>query len=141
MTAGQIAVGGDAAWFSHGVNWSGGPGANSAGQVFWRGSSGNVEDGWGFKLTAGVTFTFSLRTSALPKGMVENWAPTGTYGEIERDFFLGGGVSWSVDDGSITINLKSSVGFAWYSGHGRSTDSTIASGARICQALPAPAGN
>lgn len=133
VRAGQVAVGASAGFFNRGGNWSAGPGANTAGQVFWKGSAGKVTNGWGAELTAGLSFTFSFSTSALPPGMVENWAPTGTYGELQGDFVLGGGISWSLDDGSITIGLKPSVGFAAYLAEGTTTDSTIASSPITCQ--------
>lgn len=133
VRAGQLAVGASAAFFNSGRNWSAGPGANTAAQAFWKGSAGKVTAGWGVELTAGLSFTLSLSTSVLPPGMVENWSPTGTYGELQGDFVLGGGISWSFDDGSITIGLKPSVGFAAYYGQGTTTDSTIATSPLTCQ--------
>ena len=132
MQAGQLTVGASAAFFNSGKNWSAGPGLNTAGQAFWKGSGGQVTKGWGGELTAGLNFTLSLSTSVLPPGMVENWAPTGTYGELQGDFVIGGGISWSFDDGSITIGLKPSLGFAAYYGQGTTTDSTIATSPLTC---------
>ena len=134
VAEGQIAVGADAAFFGHGANWSAGPGVNTAGQVFWRGSSGSPTSGWGAKLSAGLSGSLSFSTSVLPTGMVENWLPTGTTWELQGDFVLGGGlvIGRSADGSSVTFNLKPSVGFAAYIGEGTTTDSTIASRPVTC---------
>ena len=130
----QLAGGADAAFFGHGRNWSAGPGVNTAGQGFWRGTGGTPTRGYGVKLSAGLSLSLSVSASVLPTGMVENWLPTGTTWEIQGDFVLGGGlvVGRSPDGSSVSINLKPSVGFAAYVGEGTTTDSTIASRPLTC---------
>jgi hypothetical protein len=78
------------------------------------------------KLTAGLTITGSLSTSVLPTGMVENWLPNGSTFEVQGDLFLGGGfvITTSPDGSSISLNLKPSVGFAYYVGSGTSKMAT-----------------
>jgi hypothetical protein len=132
----QAAFGADAALFGSGANWSAGPGINTSGQVFWRGTAGNPTSGWGGKLSAGLSFTGSLSTSVLPTGMVQSWVPNGTTWEIQGDFVIGGGfvITTSPDGSSVSINLKPSVGFAAYVGTGTATDSTMSTGPLTCSA-------
>jgi hypothetical protein len=133
VASGQLSVGADAAFFNAGQSWSAGPGANTAGQVFWDGTAATTSSGYGAKLTAGLNFSFSFSTSVLPSGMQPN-SGTGSYFEAQGDFLLGGGftVSTSADGTSITIGLRPSVGFAAYAGSGTTTDSTIASNPLTC---------
>jgi RHS repeat-associated protein len=124
---GQISLGADAAFFGYGANWSGGPGVNAAGQVFWRGTAGDPTSGWGAKLTAGLGGSVSY-TTVVPPGMVESWLPTGTTWEIQGSFIVGGGfvVSTSTDGSGVSFGFRPSVGFAAYIGEGTTTDSTMA---------------
>jgi hypothetical protein len=136
--AGQLAFGADADWFSHGKDWSAGPGANSNGQVFWNATTGTATKGYGAKLSAGASFSFSFSTAVLPPGMNLN-SGSGTFWEFQGDFLLGGGlrVETSADGSSISVDLKPSVGFAAYYGIGTVSNNTIASNPRGCVA-PAP---
>lgn len=136
--AGQLAFGADADWFSHGKDWSAGPGANSNGQVFWNATTGTAQQGYGAKLSAGGSFSFSFSAAALPPGMNLN-SGSGTFWEFQGDFLLGGGlrVETSADGTSVSVDLKPSVGFAAYYGTGTTTSNTIASHPSGCVA-PAP---
>jgi hypothetical protein len=139
VKSGQISVGGDADWFSHGKDWSAGPGVNTSGQVFWNGTEGTATKGYGGKLSAGLSFSFSFSTSVLPPGMHLNTG-SGTFWELQGDFLLGGGlrVETSADGSSISVDLKPSAGFAAYLGQGTVTSNSIASQPFTCTAPAAP---
>jgi hypothetical protein len=59
--------------------------------VFWRATTGSATQGYGAKLSAGGSFSFSFSTSVLPPGMNLN-SGAGTYWEFQGDFLLGGGL-------------------------------------------------
>jgi|ERR1700733_3379928 len=60
----QLSFGADADWFSNGKDWSAGPGANSNGQAFWNATVGTATQGYGAKLTAGGSLSFSFSSAA-----------------------------------------------------------------------------
>lgn len=102
--------------------------------MFWNGTEGTATNGWGAKLTAGLSLDFSLSTSVLPPGMNLN-TDRGSYWEAQGDFLLGGGirVEWSKDGSSVSIDLKPSVGFAAYLGEGKTNTNSIASNPLTCK--------
>lgn len=129
----QATFGGEAKFMDAGKDFSGGPGVNSAGQLFWQGTESTVTDGLGAILGAGLSFSFNVADSVLPTGINESFEQ-GTFWEAHGAALLGGGIRFDRSPGStsVTVEIKGMVGVGLFVGEGTTDNSVMATGPLGC---------